>query len=107
MIALAYWVLRNIAGRTSFGFDVRSADHLAPFLGLVGDKFVKVSGRARKHNPAGFSEARSRAGVGEAGIDRLVESFNDIGRRIPGCAETIPVARFVVGHELAHRWDIG
>src|SRR5262245_31514126 len=80
---------------------------LAPFLSFIGNEFVKGSSRARKHNPAGFSEARSCTGVGEACIDLLVEPFNDIGRRIPGRAETIPGARFVARHELAHRWDIG
>jgi hypothetical protein len=71
----------------SVGLDVGGPDHLAPFLGFVGDQPAKVGGREREHVATQVGKPRLDLGVGEAGIDFLVEPVDDLGGRGLRCAD--------------------
>src|SRR5215468_10671145 len=91
----------------SFRLDVCCPDYyLAPFLGFVGDELAKVGGRARKRRAAEIGEPRLHRGIGESHIDLLVECVDDLGGRVPGCAEAAPRARLKAWQELAHGWEV-
>jgi hypothetical protein len=79
----------------SFRLDVCRTDHLGPLLGLLGNVFAKVGGRANKGRASQVGEPCLDPGIGETGIDLLVEIRDDLCKRILGCAEAIPVARNV------------
>jgi hypothetical protein len=46
--------LRNISPRSrwSLRLDAGGLDHLAPFLGFLGDELAKIGGRARRNSAA-------------------------------------------------------
>src|SRR5262249_33433060 len=71
----------------SLGLNVSSPDHLAPLLGFLGDQLSKVGGRAGEQHTARISELSLQLGIGEGGIDLLVELVDDPGRRVCRCAE--------------------
>jgi len=52
--------------------DVGRPDHLAPFLGVVGDKLGEVGGRTGKHRCAQIGKSCLDLGIGEGGIDFAV-----------------------------------
>ena len=89
----------NIRPRLSglLRLDVGSADYLAPFLGVVGDKFSKVGGRAGKHRCAQIGKSCLDLGIDEGGIDFAVELVDDPSRRFLGCADTVPGGRLAIG----------
>jgi hypothetical protein len=64
----------------SLRLDVISSDHLAPFLGFLGDEATEVGGRASKHRPSEVCEARFYLGVGSPGVDLPVEPVDDFRR---------------------------
>ena len=75
----------------SVRLDVGRPDHLAPFLGVVGDELAKVGGREREHVATEIGKPRPYLEIGEARIDLFVELRDDLSRRILGCAEAIPL----------------
>ena len=77
----------SAAAVASVCLDVGRPDHLAPLLGFVGDELSEVGGRARKHRAAQIGEPRLHLGIGEAGIDLLVELLDDLGGRVLGRAD--------------------
>src|SRR5215475_4882022 len=91
----------------SVRLDACEPHHLAPLLGFLGDQLAEVSGRTRKHRAAEVSEARFHVGIGKASVDLLVELVDDLHRRVLGCADAIPCACLVIGHELTHGRDAG
>jgi len=56
----------------SLRLDVGVPDHLAPFLGLVGDELAKVGRREREHDATQVGKPRLDLGVGEASIDLFI-----------------------------------
>ena len=72
--------------------DVRRSDHLSPFLGFRGDEAAKVGGRARNHCTAQIGEPCLKLGIGEGGVDLVVELVDDLGRRAGGSANAERVA---------------
>jgi hypothetical protein len=70
--------------------DVGGPDHLAPLFGFLSDQLAEVSRRTRKHRAAEIGEPRLHRGIGESRIDLLVECVDDLGGRVPGCAEAAP-----------------
>src|SRR5262245_65566257 len=91
----------------SLRLDVRRPDHLAPLLGFVGDEFAEVGGRARQRRTTYIAKARLELGIGERGVDLLVEFADDLSGRAPRHADAVPVACLVTRYELAHRGDVG
>jgi hypothetical protein len=77
--------------------DVGRSDHLAPLLGFIGDEVAEVGGRARNHRAAQVGKPRLDLGVGERGVDFLVELVDDLGGRFLGCADANPRTRLVAG----------
>jgi hypothetical protein len=55
---------------------------LGPPLDLAGDKLCKVGGRPTDNQASQVGEALPGAGIGQAGIDLLVELVDDLARRI-------------------------
>src|SRR5262245_66490439 len=82
----------------SVQLDVRRPYHVAPLLGLVGDKLTEVAGRARKYAAAEVGQPRAHLGVGERSINFHVELFNNFVGRVLGRAKAPPTARFVARH---------
>src|SRR5262249_50549452 len=95
------------ASPASVRLDAGEPHHLAPLLGFLRDQLAEVSGRTRKHRAAEVSEPRFHVGIGEASVDLLVEFLDDLGRRGLRCADAIPGACLVIGHELTHGRDAG
>src|SRR5262245_2562500 len=84
----------------SVRLDVGRPDHPRPLLGVIGDVFAEVGGRAWKHGATKLGKARLHLGIGKPCIDLAVELLNDFGRRGLWCADACPNARFVVRHKL-------
>src|SRR5262249_19320977 len=53
--------------------DVGRPDYLAPLLGIVGDEFAEVGGRARERLAPQVGKPRLHLGIGEARVDLRVE----------------------------------
>src|SRR5262245_13565528 len=59
--------------RRSVWLDVCRSHHLAPLLGFVGDELTEIGGRAHKRRASKVGKPRLDLGIGEAGVDLLVE----------------------------------
>src|SRR5262249_47594089 len=81
-------------------------DHFAPLLGFLSDQLAEVSGRTRKHRATEVSEPRFHVGIGEAGIDLLVELVDDFDGRVFWRADPYPAGRLIARHELSHGRDV-
>src|SRR5262245_14079938 len=76
---------------SSVRLGARELDHPGPLLRLVGDEPSEVGGRTRKRCATQISEPRLDVGIGEARIDLFVELVDDVGGRILGNADAIPL----------------
>src|SRR5262249_54515780 len=90
----------------SVRLDVEGPDHLAPLFGFLGDQLAEVSGRTRKHRAAEVSEMGLHLRVVESRVDLLVELLDDLGRRVLGYADAIPVAGLITRYEFRDGWNI-
>src|SRR5258705_6690028 len=79
-----------------FGLDVCRPDHLAPFVGLGGDKFRIVGRGTRKRVRSQFGKPRRQPWISERGVDFAVELLNDECGRVPGRVDAAPGACLVV-----------
>src|SRR5262245_8653790 len=86
----------------SIRFDAHELHDLTPLFRFTHDELAEVSRRTRKHRAAEVSEPRLHRGIGESHIDLLVECVDDLGGRVPGCAEAIPLARLEARQEFSH-----
>src|SRR5215467_15346108 len=100
-----YGMSVQIAG--SLRLDAGGLDHLAPFLGFLGDELAKIGGRARKHRAAQVSKPRFEPGIGKASVDLLVELLDDVSRRALGRTDAEPAARLAAGHKFPDTRNIG
>src|SRR5262245_44827846 len=62
----------------SFRFDVGRPDHLSPLLGFFGNERPEIARRATEDNAAQVGELSLQLGIGEAGIDLLVELLDNL-----------------------------
>src|SRR5215510_12134992 len=90
----------------SLRLDAGELDHLAPLLGFVGDQLSELSRRSRQRHAAEVSETGVHLRVVESRVDLLVECVDDLGGRVPGCADPVPKTCLVARHELAHGRDV-
>src|SRR5262245_37826762 len=76
-----------IGTAASVRLDVEGLDHLAPLLGVVGDELAEVGGRADKRCASEIGEPGLDFGIGEAGVNFLIELVNNLRRCVLGRAE--------------------
>src|SRR5262245_8299901 len=81
-------------------------DHLGPFLRFVDEELAELGGPERKRRATEIGKARLDFGISEGNRDLAVELIDDRGWRIPGRADTEPVAGLVARHECAHGRDV-
>src|SRR6476620_4642461 len=86
--------------------DIRELHHLGPLLCFVADELAKVLAQAWKWADAQFDEPRVEFGGGEAGVDLLVEFFDNCSRCVSGCGDAIPAARLIAWQKLGHGRNI-
>src|SRR5262249_14118157 len=84
-----------------FRLDVEEFDHLAPLLGFISDELPEVGRRATKWSAANIGEPRADTGIGESGIDLLVELVDGFGGRALGRSNPKPATRFITRYEIA------
>ena len=89
--------LGALAGDRLHRLDVGGPDHLAPFLGFLGDQVAELDRRSRQRRSAEVSETGLHLGVVESRVDLLVELVDDLGRRGLRCAEAVPNTPLVAG----------
>src|SRR5262249_13814526 len=94
--------LWNIWTARSLRFDARELYHLGPFLGFLGDELAKIGGRTREHCTSQIGEARLHGGIGESGINFLVELLDNIYGRGLGSYDPIPASRLVAWQKFTH-----
>src|SRR6187551_543783 len=74
-----------------------------PLLDFLRDECTEICRRTCEHYPAEAGESGLQCGIGEAGIDFLVQLFDDLSGRIFRRANALPAARFKTGYEFGHR----
>src|SRR5262245_47004747 len=79
----------------SLRLDVGRPDDLAPLLSLLSDESSKGGGRHRHCHVTEVRKVRLDLGIGESGVNLLIELVDDLGRRAFGCADPFPPARLV------------
>jgi hypothetical protein len=79
---------------------------LAHFSVSSAMNLPKSTGEPAGAMPPKVCQARLQFEIDEAGIDLLIELVDDLGGRVPGNANAIPLAGLVARHELAHGWEV-
>ena len=69
------------SGSASFRLDIEGPDDVAPLLRFVGDELAEVGGRTDERCATQIGEPRLHLGIGESGVDLVVELLDDLGRR--------------------------
>src|SRR5262249_54291916 len=82
--------LWNIARDRLHWLDVGRHNHLAPFLGFVGDELAEISGRACKHRAAQIGKPCFEFWICNADIDFLVQSFDELYGRALRSTNAVP-----------------
>src|SRR5690349_18095859 len=82
-----------------FNLDAGELDHLRPFFGGFRNDRPEFRRRAPEHCAAELDDPGFDLGIGEAGIELLVQETDDFGRSISGDANARKAACLVTGHE--------
>ena len=91
----------------SLRLDARELDHLAPFLGFVGDELAEVGGRAaRAPSPPRSASRAFILGSARAALISLLSLSTISAGVFFGAPTPIPDARLVARHEFAHGRDV-
>src|SRR5262245_49700673 len=93
------WNIR--AFPASVRLDVEGPDDLAPLFAVVSDELAEIGGRANERRAAELGEPRLDFGIGEAGVNGLIELVNNLRRRVLWRTDPKPLARLVARHEFA------
>src|SRR6185503_21212916 len=88
-----------------FNLDARELDHLRPLFDRLREQRAECRGRASERRAAQFDDPCPDPGIGEAGIELLVQEIDDLGRSALRRADAGKTARLIAGHELSHRWN--
>src|SRR6516165_1847190 len=99
-------ILSAVCSPSSFSSDIRGADHLVPFLSLVGNKLTECRRRTGEDIASQVDEAPCRLFVSHAGIDLLVELVDDLGGRSFWSDDPVPAVRLVARQKLAQRRNV-
>src|SRR5262249_58420624 len=83
-------------------FDIRRSDDPAPFLVLSSEKLSELCGCSCKNVFTPNGNGLFDFGIGETGIDRLVERIDDWRWRILGGDNAHPAERFIAGYKLGN-----
>src|SRR5229473_2093004 len=86
--------------------DTGRADQPAPLVSFAGDELTEFGRRARKGRAAKIGQSCLQFGVGDGGVDLLVELVDDIRRRVVRRANALPAARLVPRHKFAQGRDV-
>src|SRR5215831_8238400 len=89
------------SGSASVRLDVEGPDDLAPLFAVVSDELAEIGGRANECRAAELGEPRLDFGIGEAGVNGLIELVNNLRRRVLRRTDPKPLARLVTRHEFA------
>src|SRR6516165_12075771 len=84
--------------------DVGRPDHLAPLLGFVSDELAEFGRRHRQRYAAEVGKPRLHLGIGEGGVDLLVEPVDNRDRGVLRRPDADPEARLIARHKVAHDW---
>src|SRR5262249_27670337 len=113
MTSKAYQPKRKILSRStsavlleppcSLHLDVARADEFAPLVGFLGDHLGEIRGRHRRRLDAQLGKPRLQLGIGEAGVDLVVQSHDDLGRRVARRADAVAAGSLITHHRLADR----
>ena len=68
----------------SVRLDAGELHHLAPLLNLIRDELAEIGWRAHNRNSSQVGEPNFHLGIGESGVDLLIELVDDLGRRALG-----------------------
>src|SRR5215831_18269815 len=98
--------LWNIARDRLHWLDVGRYNHLAPFLGFVGDEFAEISGRAWKHRAAQIGKPCFEFWICNADIDFLVQSLDELYGRALRSANAEPCACLVARQGFAQNRNV-
>ena len=90
----------------SLRLDVGRHNHLAPFLGLVGDEFAEISGRACKYRAAQIGKPCLEFWFCNADIDFLVQSFDELYGRALRSTNAEPCTCLVVRQRVAQNRNV-
>src|SRR5436190_18177052 len=72
-------------GVGSLRLDVGSPDHLAPFVGLINNEFLKFGGRERQHGASQVGNSRLHLGISKSRVYLFVELVDNFSGRIHRC----------------------
>src|SRR5262249_33943783 len=86
--------------------DVGRHNHLAPFLGFVGDELAEISGRASKHRAAQIGKPCFEFWICNADIDFLVQSFDELCGRALRSTNAVPCTCLVVRQRVAQNRNV-
>src|SRR5262245_34552972 len=78
----------------------RELHYLGPLLRLLSDQLFEFGRGTPERCLAEFGKLRFQLEIDETRIDLPVELGDDLSARVLGSGNTIPLARFVTGHEL-------
>src|SRR5260370_209606 len=82
--------------------DPCELNHLAPFLGLVGDELAELGRRHRLWNSADFGKPRDQLGIFQRFTNRLVEDLHDLRRRALRRGDAIEADGLESRHDLGN-----
>ena len=80
--------------------------HLGPLLDVFGDELAVLGGRTCKRCVAKVRNPRFHRGIGECGIDLLIERRDDVGGRVLWRADTQQYTRIVTRQKIGQGWDV-
>src|SRR5262249_1685930 len=86
--------------------DICCPDHLAPFIREFNDMFAELLGRACKNRVAKFGNPQLDSGISKTSVDCLVELLDDLSRRVPRSANSVPARRIIARYEFSNRRHI-
>src|SRR5262245_30453474 len=81
---MEYW----IGTAALIRLDVCRPNHLRPLFSVLYDELAEVGRRTLKDRYTQGGKSRLDLGISESSIDFLVELVHDLGRRLPGTADT-------------------
>src|SRR5262249_26150300 len=99
--------IHGMYGFGSVGFDTGELDDLRPLFGFHSDQRAEIRGGPDNRRQSEIGELRLKPAVGKTGIDFLVESVDDLPRRVAGCAYSEPAARLEGWHKFQHGRQVG